>query len=108
MASSGSPLADKASKRLLASKNPSCPIVASANQNLTHQIRTGRDKQPFFEVPLGFSPVSNGTTGAQRFLAALSHRSHFADAPHTAAGIGRIEYPALTQDFTKRSKHLTV
>src|SRR5262245_16222916 len=32
MASSGSPLADKASKRLSASKNPSCPIVASANQ----------------------------------------------------------------------------
>jgi hypothetical protein len=27
-------------------------IVASANQNLTHQIRTGRDKQPFFEVPI--------------------------------------------------------
>src|SRR5262249_52181753 len=41
MASSGSPLADKASKRLSASKNSSCPIVASANQNLTHQIRTG-------------------------------------------------------------------
>src|SRR5262245_2456442 len=52
MASSGSPLADKASKRLSASKNPSCPIVASANQNLTHQIRTGREKQLFFEVPL--------------------------------------------------------
>src|SRR5262245_12236885 len=51
MASSGSPLADKASKRLSASKNPSCPIVASANQNLTHQIRTGREKQLFFEVP---------------------------------------------------------
>src|SRR5436190_15303796 len=52
MASSGSPLADKASKRLSASKNPSCPIVASANQNLTHQIRTGREKQLFFEVPM--------------------------------------------------------
>src|SRR5262245_30355711 len=52
MASSGSPLADKASKRLSASKNPSCPIVASANQNLTHQIRTGREKQLFFDVPL--------------------------------------------------------
>src|SRR5204863_851357 len=51
MASSGSPLADKASKRLSASKNPSCPIVASANQNLTHQIRTGWEKQLFFEVP---------------------------------------------------------
>src|SRR5262245_43233748 len=51
MASSGSPLADKASKRLSASKNPSCPIVASANQNLTHQIRTGRENQLFFEVP---------------------------------------------------------
>src|SRR5262245_66529084 len=34
-----------------ASKNPSGPIVASANQNLTHQIRTGREKQLFFEVP---------------------------------------------------------
>src|SRR5262249_45026873 len=52
MASSGSPLADKASKRLSASKNPSCPIVASANQNLTNQIRTGREKQLFFEVPI--------------------------------------------------------
>src|SRR4029453_4364777 len=51
IASSGSPFADKASKRLSASKNPSCPIVASANQNLTHQIRTGREKQLFFEVP---------------------------------------------------------
>src|SRR3954462_13552815 len=51
MASSGSPLADKACKRLSASKNPSCPIVASANQNLTHQIRTAREKQLFFEVP---------------------------------------------------------
>jgi hypothetical protein len=26
-------------------------IVASANQNLTHQIRTGRGKELFFEVP---------------------------------------------------------
>ena len=33
-----------------ASKNPSCPIVASAKQNLTHQSRTGREKQLFFEV----------------------------------------------------------
>src|SRR5262245_46397107 len=55
IASSGSPFADKASKRLSASKNPSCPIVASANQNLTHQIRTGRENQLFFEVPFSLS-----------------------------------------------------
>src|SRR4051812_8268371 len=60
MASSGSPLADKASKRLSASKNPSCPIVASANQNLTHQIRTGREKQLFFEVPKSLRPLIGG------------------------------------------------
>src|SRR5262245_38779329 len=55
IASSGSPFADKASKRLSASKNPSCPIVASANQNLTHQIRTGRENQLFFEVRCNLS-----------------------------------------------------
>src|SRR5215475_12253862 len=65
MASSGSPLADKASKRLSASKNPSCPIIASANQNLTHQIRIGREKQLFFEVPLSSSSVAGDKSAAR-------------------------------------------
>jgi hypothetical protein len=36
---------------LISIEKSQLPIVASANQNLTHQIRTGREKQLFFEVP---------------------------------------------------------
>src|SRR5262245_66154023 len=68
IASSGSPFADKASKRLSASKNPSCPIVASANQNLTHQIRTGRENQLFFEVPMSKTSEGNKRPTEQRLM----------------------------------------
>src|SRR3979490_1246211 len=48
IASSGSPFADSAANRLSASKNPNCPILASANHAITHQIRTTRQQRLFF------------------------------------------------------------
>jgi hypothetical protein len=37
--------------KLLASKNPNCPILASANHASTNEICTGRRRARFFEVP---------------------------------------------------------
>jgi hypothetical protein len=49
--SSGSPFADSAGNRLAASNNPNCPILASANHAITHEIRTARQERLFFEMP---------------------------------------------------------
>src|ERR1700716_3802146 len=51
IASSGSPFADSAANRLSASNNPNCPILASANHAITHEIRTARQQRLFFEMP---------------------------------------------------------
>src|ERR1700716_3121152 len=51
IASSGSPFADSAPNRLSASNNPNCPILASANHAITHEIRTARQQRLFFEMP---------------------------------------------------------
>src|SRR3977135_397863 len=52
IASSGSPFADSAANRLSASNNPNCPILASANHAITHEIRTARQQRLFFEMPI--------------------------------------------------------
>jgi hypothetical protein len=36
---------------LSASNNPNCPILASANHAITHEIRTARQERLFFEMP---------------------------------------------------------
>src|SRR3977135_1999136 len=56
IASSGSPFADSAANRLSASNNPNCPILASANHAITHEIRTARQQRLFFEMP----PIMTG------------------------------------------------
>src|SRR3977135_2274609 len=58
IASSGSPFADSAANRLSASNNPNCPILASANHAITHEIRTARQQRLFFEMPcIIFAPL---------------------------------------------------
>jgi hypothetical protein len=57
-----------------ASNNPNCPILASANHAITHEIRTARQQRLFFEMPRNQNVSSVGEafmspSKARRFVA---------------------------------------